>query len=79
MSATDAGAAAGDYYGPGGAGETRGAPRKVRYSPAAHDEQLARYLWLASERLTGVTFAELAGDAGSRREPAGGGRRGDEG
>jgi NAD(P)-dependent dehydrogenase (short-subunit alcohol dehydrogenase family) len=67
MAATDPGAVNGGYYGPGGPGEARGAPRQVRYSAAAHDEELARRLWQASERLTGVTFAGLADDAGSRR------------
>jgi NAD(P)-dependent dehydrogenase (short-subunit alcohol dehydrogenase family) len=57
--ATDPEAHGGDYYGPGGLGEGRGSPRKVRYSKTAHDVQLARRLWRASEALTGVTFSAL--------------------
>jgi NAD(P)-dependent dehydrogenase (short-subunit alcohol dehydrogenase family) len=51
---TDPGARGGDYYGPRGPGGFRGAPRKVRYARTARDERLARELWQASERLTGV-------------------------
>jgi NAD(P)-dependent dehydrogenase (short-subunit alcohol dehydrogenase family) len=54
--ATDPEAHGGDYYGPAGLGEGRGSPRKVRYAKTAHDVQLARRLWQASEALTGVTF-----------------------
>jgi NAD(P)-dependent dehydrogenase (short-subunit alcohol dehydrogenase family) len=57
--ATDPQAQGGDYYGPGGLGEGRGSPRKVAYSTTAHNEQLARRLWQASEALTGVTFPGL--------------------
>jgi hypothetical protein len=52
--ATDPGARGGDYYGPRGPGEMRGAPRQVRYTRTARDERLARRLWQASEHLTGV-------------------------
>ena len=54
--ATDPGARGGDYYGPRGPGEVRGAPRKVRYAKAAYDEHLARHLWQASEHLTATAF-----------------------
>ena len=54
--ATDPRVRGGDYYGPRGPAESRGAPRKVRYARTAYDEQLARQLWQASEHLTGVTF-----------------------
>ena len=54
--ATDPDAEGGDYYGPGGPGEARGAPRKVHYAKRAHDRRLAGRLWQASESLTGVTF-----------------------
>jgi NAD(P)-dependent dehydrogenase (short-subunit alcohol dehydrogenase family) len=54
--ATDPDARGGDYYGPRGPGEARGAPRKVRYCRTARDEQLAARLWQVSETLTGVTF-----------------------
>ncbi len=46
----------GGYYGPQGLGETRGAPGPARIDPAARDEDIARRLWLESERLTGVAF-----------------------
>lgn len=52
--ATDPEARGGDYYGPGELGESRGLPRKVRYSKTARDEQLAGRLWQVSESLTGV-------------------------
>src|SRR5215472_1859411 len=61
--ATDPEARGGNYYGPAGLGEGRGSPRKVRYAKKAHDVQLARRLWHASEALTGVTFP-------ARGEPA---------
>jgi NAD(P)-dependent dehydrogenase (short-subunit alcohol dehydrogenase family) len=54
--ATDPRVRGGDYYGPRGPAEARGAPRKVRYARTACDEQLARRLWQASEDLTGVAF-----------------------
>jgi NAD(P)-dependent dehydrogenase (short-subunit alcohol dehydrogenase family) len=54
--ATDPEARGGDYYGPGGPGESRGSPRKVRYAKAAHDQQLAGRLWQVSEKLTGEAF-----------------------
>ncbi|MGN9908613.1 hypothetical protein ACTMTJ_13805 [Phytohabitans sp. LJ34] len=34
----------------------RGNPKPVRASAAAHDEALARELWVESERLTGVAY-----------------------
>ena len=54
--ATDPSATGGQYYGPGGFGELRGAPKPVQASPRARDEALARDLWAASERLTGVAY-----------------------
>ncbi|HEX5367608.1 MAG TPA: oxidoreductase [Acidimicrobiales bacterium] len=47
----------GDYYGPGGPFEMRGAPRPAGMSSAARDDAAARRLWEASEELTGVTYA----------------------
>ena len=61
--ATDPHVLGGDYYGPGGLGEGRGPPRKVRYAETAHDEQLAGRLWQVSEALTGVRFPGLPGSA----------------
>ena len=56
--ATDPRVRGGDYYGPRGPAQARGAPRKVRYTrQTARDEHLARDLWQASEHLTGVTFS----------------------
>jgi NAD(P)-dependent dehydrogenase (short-subunit alcohol dehydrogenase family) len=57
--ATEPGVRGGDYYGPGGTGEARGLPHKVRYSKTAHDQALAGRLWQASEALTGVRFPGL--------------------
>ncbi len=45
-----------DFYGPGGLFGTRGFPRKVRSSPASHDQAVAARLWQVSEELTGVTY-----------------------
>jgi NAD(P)-dependent dehydrogenase (short-subunit alcohol dehydrogenase family) len=44
------------YAGPSGFLEIRGAPKLVGRSAKAQDAELARQLWEASEKLTGVTF-----------------------
>ena len=44
------------YVGPNGPGEMRGSPTLVGRSAAASDTHVARELWSASERLTGVHF-----------------------
>ena len=44
----------GDYYGPRGLGEIRGHPKRVGTHPAARDPALARRLWEATARATGV-------------------------
>jgi NAD(P)-dependent dehydrogenase (short-subunit alcohol dehydrogenase family) len=49
----------GQYYGPDGRGEQRGAPTLVRASDAAYDTAVARRLWTVSEELTGVRFDAL--------------------
>ncbi|GAA4709224.1 oxidoreductase [Phytohabitans rumicis] len=54
--ATDPTATGGQYYGPDGIGELRGAPKPVQASAKAHDRALARELWDESERLTGVAY-----------------------
>ena len=59
--ASDPQARGGDYYGPRGLAQSRGAPRHVRYSMTARDEQLAGRLWQASEALTGVSFPARPG------------------
>lgn len=46
----------GDYWGPGGFREMRGAPTKVESTPRARDEAAADGLWQISERLTAVTY-----------------------
>lgn len=55
--ATDLAGAGGQYYGPDGIGELRGHPVLVESTDRSHDEELQRGLWIASETLTGVTFA----------------------
>jgi NAD(P)-dependent dehydrogenase (short-subunit alcohol dehydrogenase family) len=55
--ATDPDARGGDYFGPAGWFELRGAPTKVRSTPASQDPDVARRLWEVSEALTGVRFA----------------------
>ncbi|MFF9653108.1 oxidoreductase [Streptomyces sp. NPDC014622] len=52
--ATDLGARGGEFYGPLGVTETRGAPGLVRPGRAARDPEVRRRLWEESERLTGV-------------------------
>jgi NAD(P)-dependent dehydrogenase (short-subunit alcohol dehydrogenase family) len=54
--ATDPGAQGGQYYGPDGIGETRGAPKVVASSAQSHNEDIQRRLWTMSEELTGVTY-----------------------
>ncbi|MCE3552451.1 oxidoreductase [Pseudonocardia sp. RS11V-5] len=47
----------GTYVGPGGPGETRGAPVPVGSSRASHDREVQRALWERAEALTGVSIA----------------------
>ncbi|MFB6218873.1 MAG: oxidoreductase [Halobacteriaceae archaeon] len=57
----------GDYIGPGGVLNMRGAPAKQRSSDRSRDRETAERLWAVSEELTGVTYgAGLSG--GSPRE-----------
>lgn len=46
----------GDYYGPGGAGERKGAPAPAQIAPHALDKDNAKKLWTLTEELTGVTY-----------------------
>ncbi len=54
QAATDPEAQGGDYYGPQGFGETRGASGKASRTAQAADPQLAARLWNVSVELTGV-------------------------
>jgi NAD(P)-dependent dehydrogenase (short-subunit alcohol dehydrogenase family) len=47
----------GDYWGPDGVGEVRGAPKRVGMSRAAKDTAMAAKLWRKAESLTGVKCA----------------------
>ncbi|MFJ7131050.1 oxidoreductase [Streptomyces sp. NPDC098101] len=51
----------GEFIGPDGPAELRGAPTRVRISDAAADPETGRRLWELSERLTGVRFPVAAG------------------
>jgi hypothetical protein len=55
--ATAPGVASGDFIGPGGPAELRGAPTRVPLAPTAADPATGRRLWDVSERLTGVRYA----------------------
>ncbi|SDX61830.1 oxidoreductase [Halobellus clavatus] len=46
----------GDYYGPGGLLNMRGAPERQSSSEASYDEDDAARLWAKSEELTGVSY-----------------------
>jgi NAD(P)-dependent dehydrogenase (short-subunit alcohol dehydrogenase family) len=54
--ATDPAARAGEYYGPGRRGQTRGDPRPVTSARRARDTGAQQRLWRESERLTGVSY-----------------------
>ena len=54
--ATDPQAKGGQYYGPGGMQELRGAPILVESNELSHDREVALRLWEISEQLTGVKF-----------------------
>ena len=53
----------GEYFGPDGFQETRGAPKRVGRTDAAKDMAVAQALWARSEELTGVhyDFSVVAG------------------
>jgi hypothetical protein len=57
FAATDPGVVPGALYGPDGPGGLAGAPRLEIPAPRALDPGIARRLWEASERMTGVSFA----------------------
>ncbi|WP_228000739.1 oxidoreductase [Nocardia australiensis] len=54
--ATAPGVEGGQFFGPRGIAELRGAPKPVRLAPAALDAGTGRLLWELSERLSGVRF-----------------------
>lgn len=58
LAATGTDVKGGDYYGPGGYKELGGLPKRVDFSAAAKDPELARRLWTASEQLTKVNYLE---------------------
>jgi NAD(P)-dependent dehydrogenase (short-subunit alcohol dehydrogenase family) len=56
LAATGPDVVGGDYYGPDGFMELKGAPTKVDMTKRAKDEAVARRLWQKSVELTGVTY-----------------------
>jgi NAD(P)-dependent dehydrogenase (short-subunit alcohol dehydrogenase family) len=58
--ALDPEAHGGEYYGPAGRMELRGAPVRRESSAASHDAELASRLWAVSEELTGVHYPKGA-------------------
>ncbi|MEU3482145.1 oxidoreductase [Streptomyces sp. NPDC033754] len=58
--ATDPAVEGGEFIGPDGPAELRGAPTRVRLSDAAADAETGRRLWEVSEELTGVRFPVTA-------------------
>ena len=56
FAATNPNAKGGAYYGPGGLGELRGAPRQALIMPQAKDTAKAAKLWDVSETVTGTSF-----------------------
>jgi NAD(P)-dependent dehydrogenase (short-subunit alcohol dehydrogenase family) len=50
----------GQYWGPNGFMEVRGAPAPAKFAPQALDQAMWGKLWAASEQLTGVTYPPLA-------------------
>jgi NAD(P)-dependent dehydrogenase (short-subunit alcohol dehydrogenase family) len=54
--ATAPDAQGGEFFGPSGFLQQRGAPKRVRASKKAYDTETARRLWEVSEQLTGVTY-----------------------
>ncbi|WP_190079081.1 oxidoreductase [Streptomyces longisporoflavus] len=55
--ATDPTVEGGQFIGPGGMAELRGAPARVQLAPVAADPDTGRRLWELSEQLTDVRFA----------------------
>jgi len=55
FAATDASVVGNDYFGPDGRGELKGYPASAQRTSAARDTDAAGRLWVASEKLTGMT------------------------
>lgn len=55
--ATDPAVQGGDYYGPSGFQEAKGAPVLVQSTPRSHDADLQQRLWRCSELSTGFAYA----------------------
>ena len=70
--ATQPSLSGGEYVGPGGFGNMRGAPTVQESSPASYDRADAERLWDVSEELTGVRYDfEGATDGAAEPTPAG--------
>jgi len=54
--ATEPGLSGGEYFGPTGFQEMKGAPGPVRALPRARDAQAQERLWRVSETLSGVAY-----------------------
>jgi NAD(P)-dependent dehydrogenase (short-subunit alcohol dehydrogenase family) len=57
--ATAQDARGGEYYGPGGAMEMKGEPKRVAARSKAHDREAAKRLWALSQELTGADYSAL--------------------
>ena len=57
--ATDTSVQGGEFFGPAGRNEHRGAPVRVESNPASHSRSDAARLWDESARLTGVNYESL--------------------
>ncbi|MFI1679698.1 oxidoreductase [Streptomyces sp. NPDC020607] len=57
FAATDPSVTGGQFIGPDGMAELRGAPKTVELAPRASDAESGRKLWALSEELTAVRFA----------------------
>ena len=64
----------GQYWGPDGVMEFRGAPRLAKIEAQAMDRPAGARLWAVSEELTGVTWPGLEEGRGAAPGPAGGER-----
>lgn len=51
----------GDYYGPGGFLEIKGAPAPAKVNKLARDEDICQRLWALTEEMTGVQFLSTGG------------------